>query len=156
MDTQYYSAGNGSHRHISGALVGASSEIASDDRPIRSPRLRGPLPATPTLGRSSARRREQNAACRWRAKARHSPGPPGDCLLDRDDNTDRLGEITCPAIVFHGTADVSIEIDKAEALCRALYGCTGVVRVERAPHASNLAHPEQVNGALLEFLRSVD
>jgi pimeloyl-ACP methyl ester carboxylesterase len=77
-------------------------------------------------------------------------------LLDRDDVTDRLGEITCPAIVFHGTADVSIEIDKAEALCRALSGCTGVVRVEGAGHASNLTHPDQVNERLLEFLRSVN
>ena len=96
----------------------------------------------------------------WIAKWRDLPlenlRAPGDCLLDRDDITDRLGEITCPAIVFHGTADVSIGIDKAEALCRALSGCTGLVRVEGAPHLSNLTHPEQVNGPLLEFLRSVD
>lgn len=96
----------------------------------------------------------------WIAKWRKLPvenlQPAGDCLLDRDDITDRLGEITCPAIVFHGTADVSIEIDKAEALCRALSGCVGLVRVDGAPHASNLTHPEQVNGPLLEFLRSVD
>jgi pimeloyl-ACP methyl ester carboxylesterase len=97
---------------------------------------------------------------RWIAKWRRLPPEnlraPGDCLLDRDDVTDRLGEITCPAIVFHGTADVSIEIEKAEALCRSLAGCRGVVRVEGAPHASNLTHPEQVNEPLLEFLRSVN
>jgi pimeloyl-ACP methyl ester carboxylesterase len=93
---------------------------------------------------------------KWRRLPRENLRAPGDCLLDRDDVTDRLGEITCPAIVFHGTADVSIEIDKAEALCRALSGCTGVVRVEGAPHASNLTHPEQVNEPLLQFLRSVN
>lgn len=93
---------------------------------------------------------------KWRKLPPENLRAPGDCLLDRDDITDRLGEITCAAIVFHGTADVSIEIDKAEALCRALSGCTGVVRVEGAPHASNLTHPEQVNRPLLEFLRSVD
>jgi 3-oxoadipate enol-lactonase len=93
---------------------------------------------------------------KWRKLPLETLRAPGDCLLDRDDITDRLGEITCPAIVFHGTADVSIEIDKAQALCRALSGCTGVVRVEGAPHASNLTHPEQVNGPLLELMRSVD
>jgi 3-oxoadipate enol-lactonase len=92
---------------------------------------------------------------KWRKLPRESLRAPGDCLLDRDDITDRLSEITCPAIVFHGTADMSIEIEKGDALCRALPGCTGMVRVEGAPHASNLTHPEQVNGPLLEFLRSV-
>jgi pimeloyl-ACP methyl ester carboxylesterase len=91
---------------------------------------------------------------KWRRLPRENLRAPGDCLFDRDDVTDRLGEITCPAIVFHGTADVSIEIEKAEALCRSLAGCTRVVPVEGAPHASNLTHPEQVNEPLLEFLRS--
>jgi 3-oxoadipate enol-lactonase len=92
---------------------------------------------------------------KWRALPRESLRAPGDCLFDRDDITDRLSEIACPAIVFHGTADASIEIDKGEALCRALSGCTGMVRVEGGTHASNLTHPEQVNGPLLEFLRSL-
>jgi len=80
---------------------------------------------------------------------------PGDCLFDRDDVSDRLGEILCPAIVFHGTADESIEMERAELLCRGLPGCGGVVRIEGAPHASNLTHADQVNGPLLDFLRSL-
>jgi pimeloyl-ACP methyl ester carboxylesterase len=80
---------------------------------------------------------------------------PGDCLLGRDDISDRLGEITCPAIVFHGTGDASIEMPLAEALCEGLPDCRGLVRVEGAPHAANLTHPDQVNGPLLEFLRSL-
>jgi 3-oxoadipate enol-lactonase len=93
---------------------------------------------------------------KWRKLPRETMAAVGDCLFDRDDITDRLGEIACPAIVFHGTADASIEIDKGEELCRALSGCVGMVRVEGAPHASNLTHPELVNGPMLEFLRSVD
>ena len=92
---------------------------------------------------------------KWRQLPRQSLKAPGDCLFDRDDITDRVNEIECPAIVFHGTADQSIEIEKAEELCQNLPGCTGVVRVEGGPHASNLTHPEQVNGPLLEFLRSL-
>jgi 3-oxoadipate enol-lactonase len=92
---------------------------------------------------------------KWRALPHEALKAPGDCLFDRDDLTDRLSEITCPAIVFHGTADQSIEIEKAEDLCRALSRCTGLVRIEGAPHASNLTHPDEVNGPLLEFLRAL-
>jgi 3-oxoadipate enol-lactonase len=92
---------------------------------------------------------------KWRELPRESMRAPGDCLLDRDDITDRLGEISCPAIVFHGTADQSIEMAKADELCRGLSGCVGVERIEGAAHASNLTHPDQVNGPLLDFLRSL-
>jgi pimeloyl-ACP methyl ester carboxylesterase len=92
---------------------------------------------------------------KWRRLSRESMQAPADCLFDRDDVSDRLGEITCPAIVFHGTADKSIEIGLAEQLCRGLSGCAGVVRIEGAPHASNLTHPESVNGPLRTFLRSL-
>jgi 3-oxoadipate enol-lactonase len=93
---------------------------------------------------------------KWRRLPRENLRAPGDCLLDRDDITDRLGEITCPAIVFHGTADASIELEIGEALSQALSGCTGLVRVEGGSHASNLTHPDQVNGPLLQFLRSLE
>jgi 3-oxoadipate enol-lactonase len=92
---------------------------------------------------------------KWRKLPRENMRAPGDCLFDRDDITDRVGEITCPAIVFHGTADQSIEIERAADLCDRLSGCTGLVRIENGPHASNLTHPDQVNGPLLEFLRSL-
>jgi 3-oxoadipate enol-lactonase len=92
---------------------------------------------------------------KWRRLPRQSMGPPADCLFDRDDISDRLAEIACPAIVFHGTADQSIEIARAEALSRGLSGCTDVVRIDGAPHASNLTHPDQVNDPLLQFLRSL-
>jgi pimeloyl-ACP methyl ester carboxylesterase len=92
---------------------------------------------------------------KWQKLPRESMRATGDCLMDRDDITDRLGEISCPAIVFHGTADQSIEVEKADELCQALSGCTGVVRVEGAPHAANLTHPDEVNGPLLDFLRSL-
>jgi 3-oxoadipate enol-lactonase len=92
---------------------------------------------------------------KWKALAPASMQAPADCLFDRDDITDRLGEISCPAIVFHGTADISIEMPLAEALCSGLPGCVGLVRVEGGTHASNLTHPDQVNGPLLDFLRSL-
>jgi pimeloyl-ACP methyl ester carboxylesterase len=92
---------------------------------------------------------------KWRELPRESMEAPANCLFERDDITDRLGEISCPAIVFHGTADASIEMNLAQALCEGLSGCVGLVAVEGGSHASNLTHPEQVNGPLLDFLRSL-
>ena len=92
---------------------------------------------------------------KWRELPREAMMEPTETLFTRDDITDRIGEITCPAIVFHGTADASIEMDKAEALCAALPECRGLVRIEGGPHASNLTHADQVNGPLVEFLRAI-
>ena len=47
-----------------------------------------------------------------------------------DDIKPRLGDIRCPAIVFHGTV------------------------VPGAAHAANLTHPEVINPPLVEFLRA--
>jgi pimeloyl-ACP methyl ester carboxylesterase len=92
---------------------------------------------------------------KWAALPHQSLHDPYRCLVDRDDLTDRLGEITCPSLVFHGSADVSIPMARAEALAAGLPGAHGVVVVDGAGHAANLSHPDQVNGPLLEFLRSL-
>ena len=73
-------------------------------------------------------------------------------LMDRDDITDRLDKIDAPALVIHGDQDVAIDMALAEALCRRLKACRGLVRVEGAGHASNYTHPQPVNRAIEEFL----
>jgi 3-oxoadipate enol-lactonase len=92
---------------------------------------------------------------KWRELPRAAMKEPGDCLFERDDITERLREIACPALVIHGTADMSIEMELAEKLCAGLSACEGVVRIEGAPHASNLTHPAEANAAILEFLRGL-
>jgi 3-oxoadipate enol-lactonase len=77
------------------------------------------------------------------------------CLMDRDDITGRLGEIDCPALVVHGTADAAIPLALAQELCDGLGGAASLVPVDGAGHASSLTHPAQVNPALLGFLRSL-
>ncbi|MFZ1992483.1 MAG: alpha/beta hydrolase [Solirubrobacteraceae bacterium] len=92
---------------------------------------------------------------KWHTLPREAMREPCNALFEREDLTDRVGEITCPAIIFHGTADMSIEVGKAHALSERLPGSTGVVLIQGGPHASNLTHPEQVNEPLLAFLRSL-
>ncbi len=36
------------------------------------------------------------------------------CLSGREDITDRLGEVSCPAVVIHGTEDTAITMEQAE------------------------------------------
>ncbi len=92
---------------------------------------------------------------KWQHLPRENMRESGNTLFERDDITDRVAEIACPAIVFHGTKDRSVEMGLAEDLSERLPGCIGLVRVDGAAHASNLTHPEVVNGPMLEFLRSL-
>jgi len=91
---------------------------------------------------------------KWQARPKELFEQPYATLTTRDDITDRLGEITCPAIVIHGTEDTAITMDRAEALAAGLVGAGRVVKVGGA-HAANLTNPGPVNAALLDFLASL-
>jgi pimeloyl-ACP methyl ester carboxylesterase len=90
---------------------------------------------------------------KWEAAPKDSLDEPLRCLFDREDITDRLDEIPCPAIVFHGDADQAIPLAKAEILAGRLPGSESLVVVAGGPHACNLSHPDEVNGPLIDFLR---
>jgi 3-oxoadipate enol-lactonase len=81
---------------------------------------------------------------------------PFRCLMDRDDVTGRLAEITRPALIVHGTADAAIPMARAEAVRDGLGGPVTLVGVDGASHASNVTHPEEVNRAILEFLDGLE
>ena len=76
--------------------------------------------------------------------------------MDRDDITGRLAEITCPALIVHGTADAAIPLARAEAVRDGLGGPVRLTTVEGAAHASNVTHPDEVNQAILGFLGELD
>lgn len=78
-----------------------------------------------------------------------------NCLMHRDDITDRLGEITCPALIVHGTADVAIPMEKAEVLRDRIAGPTTLVPVEGGPHAANMTHAAETNRAIVQFLSAL-
>jgi 3-oxoadipate enol-lactonase len=90
---------------------------------------------------------------KWQARPPEALTTPYRTLMERDDISDRLGDITAPAIVFHGEADVAIPMEKAEHLHKELGNCEDLVRIPGAGHASNLSHPSEVNAPLAEFLR---
>jgi 3-oxoadipate enol-lactonase len=81
---------------------------------------------------------------------------PFRCLMDREDITGRLAEITCPALIVHGTADAAIPLARGEAVRDALGGPVIFTAVEGAAHASNVTHPDEVPQALAGFLHGLD
>ena len=74
------------------------------------------------------------------------------CLMDRDDLTGRLGEVTAPALIVHGTEDAAIPLASAEKMRDGLGGPTTFTPVAGGPHASNVTHADAVNAAIAEFL----
>ena len=92
---------------------------------------------------------------KWAAADRDELRLAFRCLMDRDDITGRLGEISCPALILHGTADAAIPMERAEVVRDGLAGPVTLVAVDGGSHAANLSNPDQVNAALLEFLRSL-
>lgn len=92
---------------------------------------------------------------KWAALAPDQFTAAFNCLMHRDDITDRLGEISCPALIVHGTADAAIPMAKAEILRDRIGGPTTLVPVEGGPHAANMTHADEVNRAILRFLEAV-
>ena len=92
---------------------------------------------------------------KWKARPKELMVHSSGCLLDRDDITARIGEITCPALIIHGTHDTAISPERAEALRKGLRNADDIVWVEGAAHASNLTHPQIVNPPLRAFLERV-
>ncbi|HLF70009.1 MAG TPA: alpha/beta fold hydrolase [Actinomycetota bacterium] len=70
----------------------------------------------------------------------------------REDITDRLGEITAPAIVIHGEEDVAIEMERAQILADGLVNLIDFVKIPAAGHTSTVEQPAAVNEAIETFL----
>lgn len=93
---------------------------------------------------------------KWNQKPRSLLRQAFQTLVTRDDIHHRLGEITAPALVIHGTADAAIDIDKASRLCSELGDCRQMVSIEGGGHACNLTHPQLVNLAIQQFLAGLE
>ena len=75
-------------------------------------------------------------------------------LLDRDDITHRLHEITCPALITHGDNDSAIPSALGNELSHRLPNCRGFI-VAHGAHAVNMTNPEAINPPLKEFLEDI-
>ena len=92
---------------------------------------------------------------KWAAADRDQFSLAFHTLNERDDITGRLGEIGCPALVIHGTADAAIPMERAEQVRAGLGGDVSFHVVQDGTHAGNVSHPDEVNAAILNFLRTL-
>ena len=70
------------------------------------------------------------------------------------DFRDDLPEIDVPILVIHGDADQVLPLDKTASRLPALIKDIHLTIVEGGPHAIPWTHADQVNTALLDFIRS--
>jgi len=87
----------------------------------------------------------------WEARRAGFNRHPGDTLLTRDDITDRLGEISAPALVIHGDADAAISLELGQVLADTIPNASIAV-MAGGSHAANLTNPDETNAAIAEFL----
>jgi len=96
---------------------------------------------------------------RWIAKWRFRPPctweHPYEAMFSRDDVNDRLAQIACPAIVFHGAGNPANPPEVSKDLAARLGGGTDFVLVPEAGHTSNLEAPDAVNRELAAFFARV-
>lgn len=110
--------------------------------------------ATQLLGSHGAEREVWMQRWRQQLQAGILPfGQAAQCLLERDDVTARLGEITCPALVIRGEDDVSLPAEQVQALAAGLPGAAGRVEViPGAAHVPPVTHPQPTAKLIREFL----
>ena len=63
-----------------------------------------------------------------------------------------LPKVDVPVLVLHGTEDRILPFEATAARLPALLADCKLVAVEGGPHNIGWTHPEEVNGALLEFI----
>jgi pimeloyl-ACP methyl ester carboxylesterase len=93
----------------------------------------------------------------WKAKWRTVDGARFDrnltTLVERDGLLDRLGEVRCPALVLHGSADAAYPVAKAQQIVDGVPGAEPLVVVEDGAHFLSLTDAAAVTPPLTEFLR---
>ncbi len=78
----------------------------------------------------------------------------GRCLLDREDISDRVAEISAPTLVIHGDADAAIALADGQRLADTIPNATMVV-MPGGSHSSNLTNPDETNTAIGAFLATL-
>ena len=92
----------------------------------------------------------------WKIKLRALPSDRVtvlmNALVDRDGLLDRLGEISCPTLVLHGSADAAYPVERAEEIVAAVPKAEPLVLVGGGAHFLSLTDPDAVNPPLRAFL----
>ncbi|WP_157388596.1 alpha/beta fold hydrolase [Nocardia terrae] len=91
---------------------------------------------------------------KWRAGDRARLAEAAHCLIDREDITALLAEITAPALLLRGIGDQSFTHEHLRVLADGLGGPAELKTISAvtAAHVCNLTHPELVTPEIRAFL----
>ena len=90
----------------------------------------------------------------WNAGTEASPYATWACVPDwLDDYTADITRIDVPTLVVHGTADRILSIEGQGRRLHAALPESRLVEIEGGPHVLGVTHADEVNQALLTFLR---
>jgi non-heme chloroperoxidase len=134
------------------AAVASVQQAILDDRPAW---LTGLLSDFLNLDEySGSRVSDETVRNLWNAGAEASPYATWACVPDwLDDYNDDIKRIDVPTLILHGTADRILSIEgQARRLHDALPD-SQLVEIDGGPHVMCVTHTEEVNQALLAFLR---
>lgn len=93
---------------------------------------------------------------KWRARPMRTERNALLCLQERDDISERLGEIACPTLVIHGELDAAFPVAAVEGWALRIPNVQPLLRVSGAGHSANLEQPGIVNPPLRSFLDSLN
>jgi pimeloyl-ACP methyl ester carboxylesterase len=92
----------------------------------------------------------------WKAKWRTVTGPRitriMDTLVSRDGLLCRLGEVRCPVLVLHGSADAAYPVCRGAEIVEGVSRAEPLVVVDGGAHFLSLTDPRAVNPHLRKFL----
>jgi pimeloyl-ACP methyl ester carboxylesterase len=78
-----------------------------------------------------------------------------DALVSRDGLLDRLGQLRCPVLVLHGSADAAYPVCRAAEIAEGAPKAEPMVVVDGGAHFLSLTDPHAVNPHLRKFLAGV-
>ncbi|MFJ3875828.1 alpha/beta fold hydrolase [Streptomyces sp. NPDC090077] len=91
---------------------------------------------------------------KWRAYPTEQVLLAIEALAGRDDIVARLPEITCPALVLHGTDDAAYAVAAAEQIVAGIPKSEPLVTVESGKHFLSFTNAEAVDPHLRTFLHA--
>jgi len=83
-----------------------------------------------------------------------SPKGTLDCIsaFSHTDFRDDVAKISVPTLVIHGDADAIVPFEVSGKRTAEMIAGATLVLIEGGPHGINASHPDEFNGALIEFL----
>lgn len=118
--------------------------------------VKGPLPeAYGQIAEITAGSKEAGEAlmARWWKTPWHDMDKPTKAMLERPDIVDRLGDITCPAVVVHGLREFFVPINKGEEVVENLGGPVEFEVVDNPKnHLLSVVHDPNIVSAVMRLM----